>query len=101
MLARYGVLWYWEAYINSLLENLTFEKVILIKKNPYCYIGYFTVNDPDLYGQIVVKFGKKSVKTSLPLIYEKKKVLLMKYTYEGDVLIFDKRHEFDWIVGKN
>ena len=58
MLPKYGVLWYWEAYINSLLceENLVFDKLICIKKTPYVYVGYFTVNNPDLYGQIIVSF---------------------------------------------
>jgi len=99
MLARYGVLFFWEAYINALLRmrGLIFDKVICIRKTPYVYIGYFTVNDPELYGQIIVRFGKRSFKTSEPILWRRKGPLLMKYLYEGDSFIFDKRHEFDWI----
>lgn len=101
MLPRHGTLWYWEAYINSLLQGLTFDKVICIRKTRYCYIGYFTVNDPKLYGQIVVRFGKRSLKTSEPILWNRTGPLLMKYLYEGDSFIFDNRHEFDWIAAKN
>ena len=97
MLDRYGTLFFWEGYINELLKDLFFDKLICIRKTPYVYIGYFTVNDPELYGQIIVRFGKRSFKTSEPILWPRKGPLLMKYLYEGDVLIFDKRHEFDWI----
>jgi hypothetical protein len=99
MLARYGVLWYWEAYINSLLceQNLVFDKLISIKKAPYGYVGYFTLNNPDLYGQIIVSFKKNYFKTSELILRSRKGPLLMKHVYKCDSLIFDKRHEFDWI----
>jgi hypothetical protein len=95
---RYCVLWYWEAYINSLLEDgLVFDKLISIKKTPYLYVGYFTLNNPDLYGQIIVTFKKNYFKTSELILRSRKGPLLMKHVYKDDSLIFDKRHEFDWI----
>lgn len=101
MLDSYGVLWYWEGYINALFDgDFIFDKLISIRKTPHCYIGYFTVNDPDFYGQIIVRFGKRSFKSSEPIIRPRDGPLLMKYVYEGESLIFDKRHEFEWINKK-
>jgi hypothetical protein len=99
MLARYGVLWYWEAYINQLLceDNLVFDKLISIKKTPHGYVGFFTVNDPELYGQIIVSFTKKTFKICELILRSRKGPLIMKHVYQCDSLIFDKRHEFDWI----
>ena len=100
MLARYRVLWYWEAYINAiLLGEYVFDKLICIRKSRRCYIAYFTVNDPEIYGQIIVIFTRRSFNTSEPIFWNRKGPLMMKYLYEGDSFIFDNRHEFDWIVG--
>jgi hypothetical protein len=101
MLARYGVLWYWEALINANLDcGLAFEKLISIKKTQHCYVGYFSLNNPNLYGQIIVRFGRRSFKASEPILWKRTGTLLMNYLGEGDSLIYDKRHEFDWINKK-
>jgi len=100
---RWAVLWYWEAIINANLENgLVFDKPIYIKKKGHCYIGYFTVNNPDLYGQLIVNFGRTSFKAYKPMIFSKKDLFLLYFLSETDHLIFDKRSEFDWLAqGKN
>jgi hypothetical protein len=101
MLESYGVLWYWESFINSRLQcGLAFDKLISIKKTNHCYVGYFTVNDPELYGQLIVRFGRKSFKSSEPFIWKRNGVLLMNYIGEGDSLLVDNRKEFDWVFQK-
>jgi hypothetical protein len=101
MLDRYRVLWFWEALINANLQcGLKFDKLITIKKTQHSYVGYFTVNDPNLYGQIIVRFGRKSFKASEPILWKRTGSLLMNYLGEGDFLIFDNRKEFDWVFQK-
>jgi hypothetical protein len=95
---KYGVLWYWEGYINALLEsrNLVFDKLICIRKTTFIYSGYFTLKNSDCYGQIIVRFNRHSFTTSYPIIWNKKELGFLKYIHPND-LIIDKRHEFDWI----
>jgi len=97
MLARYSVLWYWETLINANLTNIVFEKLITIKKTRYCYVGYFTLTDPTIYGQLIVTFKRNRYKRSEIMLWRRDGVLLMNYLGEGDSLIYDKRYEFDWI----
>ena len=94
---KYGVLWFWEEYINSLLEprGLVFDKPICIKKTTYSYVGYFTINSSESYGQIIVTFARRGFHTSGVFIMNKKYANII-YLTEDD-MIFDKRREFDWI----
>ena len=101
MLDRYAVLWYWEALINANLQcGLKFDKLITIKKTQHCYVGYFTVNDPNLYGQIIVRFRRTSFRAYEPILWKRTGSLLMNYLGEGDSLIIDNRKEFDWVFQK-
>jgi len=95
---KYGVLWFWEDYINSLLKprGLVFGKPICIVKTPYMYKGYFSVNSCKYYGEILVTFMNRGFTASHVYLRNKEHVsTLLLLTSHG--LIFDKRHEFDWI----
>lgn len=96
---KYGVLWFWEEYINSLLKprGLVFDKPICIKKTSYSYVGYFTLKSSESYGQIIVTFARRGFHTSGVFIMNKKFATIR---YVVDDVIFDKRREFDWIRGK-
>ena len=95
---RYGVLWYWEAYINAILapRKLLFDKLICIKKSTFIYSGYFTIKNSESYGQIIVRFHRRGFIASYPIIWNKKELGFLKYICSHD-LIIDKRGEFDWI----
>ena len=98
---KYGVLWFWEEYINFHLEprGLVFGKPICIVKTPYTYRGYFTLNSCNFYGEILVTFMNRGFTASHVYLRNKEYAHTLLFLTK-DELIFDKRHEFDWIYTK-